>query len=123
MEKELRTAFFEVEFYNAVVNKPVGTITLPDEDEVYRVYRVVPRESINTCGGLTGFDLVRDDGVETYTSKKVLPDGDWYHTGIIHVGRNHISAMWDEDTEDDVFRVEVHAEYFEKGWEHRTGDR
>ena len=106
--KESRMGFYCVSFRNATINDVIGTITLPDDKGTYYTYEVIPRAWINTHAGLTEFDLVRDDGVKRYTDTVTLPNGSEYRDGIIEIGKNHVKANWDENTNE--FCLTVHME-------------
>ena len=98
MNKITSLGFYVVDFYNATVGSPAGTITLPDEEERYYHYKVIPLEGyINSYCGCAPFELIRDDGAKKYTDIKYNADGDPYHTGVINAGTNQIMATWSED--------------------------
>lgn len=117
---ELVRGFYEVVFYNAIVNVPVGTITLPDADGVHHRYKIVPRVGyINSCAGHAPFSLIEEDGAE-WTDKRTISeeggypdDDDWYHIGFIDVGSNQVQGQWDEDIPG-AFSVTVLTEHCKK---------
>ena len=114
---ELVRGFYEAVFYNAVVDVPVGTITLPGADGVHHRYKVVPRVGyINSCAGHAPFSLIEEDGtewVDKSPTEEDCPDDDWYHIGFIDVGSNQVQGEWDEDIPG-AFSVTVLTEYRKK---------
>lgn len=66
----MRSAFFSISFVNGEVGPAIGAISLPDKNETYRMWDVIPESYSNSEAGLTEFRLINQETGEELSAER-----------------------------------------------------